>query len=110
MPPLNLTPIQARLEQATPGPWVAVTASGGKGFIVSEAWIIATTNDKKGRFTLCRFPSHHNAPDSGNIGRDADLIAHAPPDLSACLQEITRLRAEVARMEEQLRSAEAGYD
>ncbi len=77
----RLAEIRARLDAVTPGPWRALDWSDPP---------LATVVQQRGsgvhwpRIASCGF-----AP-------DADLIAHAPADIAWLLDEVERLRKEVA--------------
>jgi hypothetical protein len=72
---MNLEPIKARLAAATPGRWIVtfpgdVMAEGGSSLLCALAG------------NSGYFPNHK---------ANADLIAHAPEDLSALLSEVESL-------------------
>ncbi|MFA5801265.1 MAG: hypothetical protein WC911_02185 [Thermoleophilia bacterium] len=102
----DLEPIEKRLAEATPGPW-----AGDRDYVIgSDGYEIADVIEGKcisGSYLSDPNPPHHwaNTP-NGWIERpesesdaNTQLIAHAPEDLRACIEEIKRLRKveEVAR-------------
>lgn len=89
---LDLDPIKARLNAATPGPWKQ-----------RDGWkqTIMTTN-KTFRYPPdypSDYPSEHLIPYQDS---DGDFIAHAPTDIAALIEEVERVRAENATLKEQL--------
>lgn len=82
--PLDLKPIEARLAAASEGPWQAEQEQlGARSKPVHIIWSKA-----------------HVVARCGSIGmpkaqEDTDLIAHAPTDLAALIQEVERLRAAI---------------
>ena len=72
---LDLGPIEARLEAATPGPWEA----DGNGVHTRRGACVALTH----------FADHQRV--------DAEFIAHAPTDVRALVAEVRRLRGQVQR-------------
>lgn len=86
---LDLEPIKARIEAATPGPWTwdHPEADGG---LVSETKMDGETSDLDGRRVIYPAVVLDSGPEHGC---DGDLIAHAPVDLSALVVEVERLRA-----------------
>jgi hypothetical protein len=75
--PLDLDPIKARLAAATPGPWAA-------HHIDDDESIVAAAGRVK---FVCGLGDRLEK-------EDAELIAHAPTDLSAMVKEVIRLRVE----------------
>jgi len=80
--PADLAAIRARLAAATPGPWRLQTCACGA--VCDDAAAV-----KAGGVLVVEC-----ADDP-----DADLIAHAPTDLAALLDEVERLRAGLAAVE-----------
>ena len=73
----RLDEIQARLDAATPGPWVAMNSG-----------VIAIVT-----------ASEHQLITRGSLPPDADFIAHAPDDLAWLLERVARLEATVHNWE-----------
>lgn len=69
----RLTQIRARLDAATPGPWVVTPPREGK----------RSSGVRRGRLEIAW---------SVYATEDADLIAHAPADIAWLLAEVERLR------------------
>ena len=92
---LDLRPIKARLEAATPGPWKAIPWYGFPQEVspVAEVSMIGVFSD---------------CPVSGSPAKDADLIANAPADLTALVAEVERLRGllDEHRMADRLNTSE----
>jgi hypothetical protein len=87
--PADIAAIRARLAAATPGPW-RVHSRGDVALIDPRqwpAWAVADDPDG-GEDDFERLVAEATAA-------DADLIAHAPTDLAALLDEVERLRAQV---------------
>ena len=86
----DLRAIRERADKATPGPWVrnaAVMANGGLLVYISQAghhqenvaWVSTVNSDRP--------------------GEDAAFIAHARDDIPALLTEVSRLRAEIEKLQ-----------
>lgn len=87
----DLAAIRARIDAATPGPWLT-HEMGGKVWVGNQAdgrkhglWDIVYATDY---LTDCTQEA------AGRYRADADLIANAPADLAALLAEVERLTAE----------------
>ena len=77
---LDLDPIKARLAAATPGRWIWSRV---------EVWgRVAKIHD------IHILPNLASLSSTQQDEADADLIAHAPADLAALVDEVERLRAE----------------
>ena len=72
----RLTEIRARLDAATPGPWV----------VTGQEILTVAVDGQTGWESLVADVWHRD--------RDADLIAHAPADIAWLLDEVERLRAQ----------------
>ena len=83
--PLDLAPIRARLEAATPGPW----SEAGS---VPRA-IVAAHNADINLLSLYTFGDGDGPYAVVASQDDAALIAHAPTDIAALLAEVERLQA-----------------
>ena len=83
MTPDQLSAIRARLDAATPGPWEAGTAA----CCPDMGWVDGPKSAVCPQFTATKVTHSLDA-------NDAELIAHAPTDLGALLDEVERLRAE----------------
>ncbi len=86
--PDRLAEIHARLDAATPGPWIAnkrTHRNGDYGW-VAEIW--GSLNGGGGALPAVCLANEVS-------GDDADLIAHAPADISWLLDEVERLTARV---------------
>ncbi len=91
--PMNLGAIETRLAMATPGPWrVKPSENGGihRGTVQVE---------EDGRMIEVIAECYCGAREGHGL-RNAELIAHAPEDLEALIEEVKRLRMErtVARL------------
>jgi hypothetical protein len=82
----QLDAIRARLDAATPGPWEAVTPKR----------YAAVRSEKAGCYvyTQGKIPAETHPDTVARQQRDAHLIANAPTDLRALLDEVERLTAE----------------
>lgn len=87
----QLDAIRERLDAATEGPWMP--DNDEPGYVIApgdpsgwDGYLIASTVDHDGGL----FVQEHNA----------ELIAHAPQDLTALLAEVERLRNELAKARE----------
>lgn len=83
-PQLDTAAIEARLAAATPGPWT----------LRYDGW---TIRDSRGNRQI----AHTYGRDGSLVEQqvnDADLIAHAPTDIRALLDEVERLRAALTRL------------
>jgi hypothetical protein len=85
MTPDQISAIRARLDAATPGPWEAVTPKR----------YAAVRSEKAGCYvyTQGKIPADTHADTVTRQQRDAHLIANAPTDLRALLNEVERLTA-----------------
>lgn len=88
MTELDLTPIKARLDAASPGPWSwgYVDDTANPEALHSSIDLVAYAPD---RTIKIGYP-------------DATLIASAPADIAALIAEVERLRAEVESLESTL--------
>lgn len=86
--PADLAAIRARLDAATPGPWAREGLSVSVTYPCSEGWEVADCGTSR-------------SPDTAQF--NADLIAHAPADLAALLDEVELLRAQLLDWNEELR-------
>ena len=81
---LDLGPIEARLEAATPGPWHV--EQGGE--IFAPFWLIGDVlRDRYGNNSI-----------SGDDRATIEFIAHARQDVPALVAEVRRLRGQVQRV------------
>jgi hypothetical protein len=87
----QLSAIRARLDAATPGPWEAVTPKR----------YAAVRSEKAGCYvyTQGKIPADTHADTVTRQQRDAHLIANAPTDLRALLDEVERLTTLLAGTE-----------
>jgi len=83
MTPDQLSAIRERLDAATPGPWEAGTAS----CCPDMGWVDGPKGAVCPQFTATRVTHSLDA-------NDAELIANAPTDLRALLDEVERLTAD----------------
>ncbi len=83
MTPEQLLAIRERLDAATPGPWEAGTAS----CCPDMGWVEGPKGAVCPQFTATKVTHSLDA-------NDAELIANAPTDLRALLDEVERLTAE----------------
>lgn len=81
---LNLEPIKARLARATPGPWETMPGESGRG---AQFKYIGQSD--------CDFPVCEMFVIREKWGEDLCLIANAPTDLAALVEEVERLREQV---------------
>ena len=86
MTPTERQAIEARLQAATKGPWHTTAHSPDKRFYLTTV----LSEDSIGVGDIF---DHSTGEGKGN----ADLISNAPTDLRRCLDEITRLEAEMIR-------------
>lgn len=77
---LDLAPIKARAEAATPGPWKDDGEIIGPGFGIAQTW------DK-------------HEDDFANAEANSEFIAHARQDIPALVAEVERLRAVISDRE-----------
>lgn len=85
---IDLDAIEARIAAATPGPWTATyedadrwTSITGEGYSIDgDLWVVCP------EVATCE----------GELGPDADLIAHAPEDLAALVAEVRATTADLA--------------
>jgi len=96
MTPERIAEIRARLEAATPGPWLEVSdlpmyAIAGPG----RYRVVATPNQNSHRYAR---PGETIDTGIGNA-MDAAFIAAAPTDVADLLAEVERLTAQIARVE-----------
>ena len=126
MTPEQLAEIRARLDAATPGPWVRgldAKAAGvshpnwgqvlapweGYGYApICEAYCRAWTTDEeddacRARGLDARRSGREEWHEPAQVAANAALIAHALSDLRALLDEVERLTAERDRLAEALR-------
>jgi hypothetical protein len=105
----DIAEIEARLKAATPGPWVQMEAN--------PTWIEAPSHCERGAMHIAdvRGWGHLTGGGHGAHGmgfaearaiQDANgaFISHAPTDIAALLEEVKRLRAELAQEQEQVAS------
>ena len=85
--PLDLDPIEARVNAATAGPWKALEARGEHWYAISANEAVAWISSNDGSNESQREP-------------DAQFIAHAREDVPALLAEVKRLRSIVAETTE----------
>jgi hypothetical protein len=83
--PDQLSAIRARLDAATPGPWEAGTAS----CCPDMGWVDGPKGAVCPQFTATKVTHSLDA-------NDAELIANAPTDLRALLDEVERLKNDLA--------------
>lgn len=83
MTPDQLSAIRERLDAATPGPWEAGTAA----CCPDMGWVDGPKGAVCPQFTATKVTHSLDA-------NDAELIANAPTDLRALLDEVERIRAE----------------
>lgn len=87
MTDIDTAAIEARLASATPGPWVRI----GQYVAAPTIGCNCAAPPEYGHEPNCGAEPIAQAGDN-----DADLIAHAPTDLRALLDEVERLRATIA--------------
>jgi len=103
---LDLDEIAARAAAATPGPWGAYTF-GGDTLIEIAADLEDTGTGYRARREICRLedepldndPAHREwtaEEDWAQVQADAEFVAHAPTDVHALIDEVRRLRDELA--------------
>ena len=90
MTDIDTAAIEARLASATPGPWVRI----GQYVAAPTIGCNCAAPPEYGHEPYCGAEPIAQAGDN-----DADLIAHAPTDLRALLDEVDRLRATIAAVE-----------
>ena len=88
MTPSELSAIRARLDAATPGPWEAVTPKRYAAVRSERAGCYVYTQGK--------IPADAHPDTVARQQRDAHLIANAPTDLRALLDEVERLENDFA--------------
>lgn len=77
----ELAAIEARLKAATPGPWTR------DGVAARGEWVVVLANGE-------RVATMYEMAEPNSDARNGDLIAHAPTDLAALVEEVRRLKAE----------------
>ena len=89
MSELDLEPIKARLEAATPGPWDFYVLPQSVGITT------ATIHSEHGPRETCW--TVDLPPEIGGMGteKDAEFIANAPEDIAALVAEVEQLREQV---------------
>ena len=80
---MNLSEIEARLANATPGPWLLPeSARSGRQMV----------------FVTGEFGTYNICDSAGEMDTaNAELVAHAPTDLAELIAEVKRLQAELAK-------------
>ena len=91
MTTLDLEPIKERVAAATPGPWEAVGRS-----VESKTWNPSFPNDVVSCDVECMDFCYGGTGLGVSRPEDAELIAHAPEDLEALIEEVEMLRAHIA--------------
>jgi len=87
----DLTVIKARLAAATPGPWSSLAAKPGWD---ADVGIIAPGCECVLAECFCEFKAKGDRhPEWAEA--NAVLIAHAPTDLAALIEEVERLREKI---------------
>lgn len=86
--PLDLEAIKSRLYKATPGPW--------EWKLMPKRHMLVHRTGMKSLLTVLETQGEavHEYPCADED--DRDLIQHAPTDLAALIEEVERLRAELA--------------
>ncbi len=97
--PLNTAAIEARLAAATPGPW-RHTNSGQS--------IHPESDPEFDGLLICEMPQAETEEEDARNIRNFELLAHAPADLRALLDEVGRLRLELATYTDEARRSESG--
>lgn len=89
MTPLNLLPIKARLEAASPGRW-SVSPSETPGYYQVQSFTpgFRLFSSREGYIAFM----DADGPRGMNKW-NAELVAHAPTDIRALIEEVERLRA-----------------
>jgi hypothetical protein len=104
----QLGDIDTRAQAASKGPW-GVYQYGGDSLIEIVADLEDTGCGYRGRREICRFedepldndPTHREwtaEEDWAQVQADAEFVAHAPEDVRALLEEVRRLRDELAEL------------
>lgn len=91
--PLDIEQIKQRLAAATPGPWDywSVVADGRV-----EVYVPNGSMDTE---VILEFKDFEDCPDCIRpASADSDLIAHAPTDIAALINEVEKLRATIERL------------
>ncbi len=88
---INIDAIKARLVRATPGPWRLKPQDPAK---IHRGTVVQIEED--GRATEVVAECYCGAYEGHGL-HNADLIAHAPTDLDALVEEVERLRGEAER-------------
>lgn len=90
MTELNLDAIQARLDAATPGPWVADGTEISQHWSRPEPWEPVATND-----IACMAYCYGGQARGIENSYDAEFIAHAREDVELLVARVRELEAEV---------------
>lgn len=102
-PDLNLAAIKARLAAATPGPWATNRVLVTVGAPCRWCSFVVRPDVPPAYDISVATPGHGTS--MGDESPDADLIAHAPTDLTVLVAEVDRLRAVEAAARDLLESA-----
>lgn len=102
--PLDLTDIRARLTAATSGPWVR---GHDELTVTAGTWPIAIVGVSHNDITVdyeddAVFFDHV----SSSADADLDLIAHAPEDIKALLNEVDRLNNTLQEIDRRIDTAD----
>ena len=102
--PLDLTDIRARLTAATSGPWVR---GHDELTVTAGTWPIAIVGVSHNDITVdyeddAVFFDHV----SSSADADLDLIAHAPEDIKALLNEVDRLNNALQEIDRRIDTAD----
>jgi hypothetical protein len=95
----DLTAIRQRLEKATPGPWKVYPHEGSpRNLRIGTEWNHAQLHGPAGVVNLSTAVNGNKPEVQMAIDpADADLIAHAPADIRALIDEVEALREQLAR-------------
>lgn len=96
IPDADLLAMEERCKRAQTGPWRV-----DFGEEIGNNWVVATgaayDQERRGTYAVATDRIHASQTNAADGKDDAEFIAHARQDLPRCLEEIRRLRAELAK-------------